>query len=97
MSKWCWILREFDDGNIFTTETTTQRPTSAAIGKNAAKRHSVETQFEQGTKKMNEQEIKVIANFLSCYDLWGEFYEFCLCFVDIELEKAVCEKLRQFK
>ena len=45
---------------------------------------------------MNEQEIKVIANFLSCYDLWGALRDFCLC-GDIELEAAVFEKLEQVK
>lgn len=46
---------------------------------------------------MNEQEIKVIADFLSCYDLWGELREFCLCFTNIELEAAIFEKLEQVK
>ena len=45
---------------------------------------------------MNEQEIKVIAEFLSCYDLWSVFRDFCLC-NDNELEVTVCEKVEQAK
>ena len=42
---------------------------------------------------MNEQEIKVIAEFLSCYDLWSDFRDFCLCNGN-ELEETVYEKWR---
>nr|DAO73051.1 MAG TPA: hypothetical protein [Caudoviricetes sp.] len=45
---------------------------------------------------MNEQEIKVIAEFLSCYDLWSDFRDFCLC-NDSELEVTVYEKVEQAK
>lgn len=45
---------------------------------------------------MNEQEIKVIAEFLSCYDLWSTFRDFCLC-NDSGLEEAVYEKVEQAK
>lgn len=45
---------------------------------------------------MNEQEIKVIAEFLSCYDLWSVFRDFCLCNSN-ELEETVYEKVEQVK
>ena len=45
---------------------------------------------------MNEQEMKVIADFLSCYDLWGALRDYCLC-NDNELEEAALEKLEQVK